>query len=61
MTVEIISWDQTRNPWIYSQTRICCQTRYRLRYNTGNQNPMISRYGWEVGVSGYLFSITDHL
>ena len=24
--------DRTRNPWICSQTRICCQTRYRLRY-----------------------------
>ena len=23
--------DRTRNPWISSQTRICCQTRYRLR------------------------------
>ena len=24
--------DRTRDPWICSQTRICCQTRYRLRY-----------------------------
>ena len=24
--------DRTRDPWIYSQTRICCQTCYRLRY-----------------------------
>ena len=24
--------DQTRDPWICSQTRICNQTRYRLRY-----------------------------
>ena len=24
--------DQTRDPWICSQTLICCQTRYRLRY-----------------------------
>ena len=43
MTVEIISWsnlhesigpgrDRTRDPWICSQTRICCQTCYRLRY-----------------------------
>ena len=23
--------DRTREPWICSQTRICCQTRYRLR------------------------------
>ena len=23
--------DRTRDPWICSQTRICCQTRYRLR------------------------------
>ena len=22
--------DRTRDPWIYSQTPICCQTRYRL-------------------------------
>ena len=26
--------DRTRDPWICSQTRICCQTRYRLRYTT---------------------------
>ena len=25
-------WDRTRDRWICSQTRICCQTRYRLRY-----------------------------
>ena len=24
--------DRIYNPWICSQTRICCQTRYRLRY-----------------------------
>ena len=24
--------DRTRDPWICSQTRICCQTPYRLRY-----------------------------
>ena len=24
--------DRTHDPWIYSQTRICSQTRYRLRY-----------------------------
>ena len=24
--------DRTRDPWFCSQTRICCQTRYRLRY-----------------------------
>ena len=24
--------DRTHDPWICSQTRICCQTRYRLRY-----------------------------
>ena len=24
--------DQTRDPWICSQTRICSQTHYRLRY-----------------------------
>ena len=26
--------DQTHDLWICSQTRICCQTRYRLRYAT---------------------------
>ena len=25
-------WDQTGNPWICSQTRICCQTRYRQHF-----------------------------
>ena len=24
--------DRTHEPWICGQTRICCQTRYRLRY-----------------------------
>ena len=24
--------DRTRDPWICSRTRICSQTRYRLRY-----------------------------
>ena len=24
--------DQTPDPWICSQTSICCQTHYRLRY-----------------------------
>ena len=24
--------DRTRDPWICSQTRICCQTLYRMRY-----------------------------
>ena len=24
--------DRTRDPWICDQTRICSQTRYRLRY-----------------------------
>ena len=27
-------WDQTRDPWIRRQTRICIQTRYHLRYAT---------------------------
>ena len=27
--------DRTRDPWICSQTRICCQTRYRLCYAPG--------------------------
>ena len=27
--------DWTRDPWICSQTRICCQTLYRLRYSAG--------------------------
>ena len=25
-------WDRTRHPWNCSQTRICSQTRYRMRY-----------------------------
>ena len=25
-------WDRTRDPWICSQTQICCQTHYRLCY-----------------------------
>ena len=24
--------DRTRDPWICNQTRICCQTRFQLRY-----------------------------
>ena len=39
------SRDRTRDPWIYSQTRICSQTRYRLRY--------AARYFWTyAGESG---------
>ena len=29
---ESMGHDQTRDPWICSQTHICCQTCYRLRY-----------------------------
>ena len=37
--------DRTRDPWICSQTRICCQTRYQLRYRARSprvavDNPM---------------------
>ena len=34
MTIESMGpgRDRTRDPWICSQTGICCQTRYRLRY-----------------------------
>ena len=31
--------DRTRDPWICSQTRICCQTRYRLRYLLERRQP----------------------
>ena len=30
--------DQTLDPWICSQTRICSRTRYRLRYAARLQN-----------------------
>ena len=49
--------DRTRDPWIRSQTRICCQTRYRLRYAArltinvilnGNEN-------WNTEVNVVLF------
>ena len=32
--------DRTRDPWICSQTRICCQTRYRLRYAARYPDPL---------------------
>ena len=32
--------DRTRDPWICSQTRICCQTRYRLRYAARSDEPV---------------------
>ena len=31
-------WDRTRDPWICSQTRICSQTLYRLRYAEIHKN-----------------------
>ena len=31
--------DRTRDPWICSQTRICNQTRYRLRYAARRADP----------------------
>ena len=39
--------DCTRGPWICSQTRICCQTLYRLRYTAQYQytvKPVLSGY-----------------
>ena len=30
--------DRTRDPWICSQTRICSQTHYRLRYAARSGN-----------------------
>ena len=27
-----LGWERTHNPWIFSQTRSCCQTRYQVRY-----------------------------
>ena len=33
--------DRTRDPWICSQTRICNQTRYRLRY-AARRNVIVS-------------------
>ena len=34
--------DRTHDPWICSQTRICCQTRYRLRYAARSEHGNIS-------------------
>ena len=42
--------DRTREPWICSQTRICCQTHYRLRYaarcRAHVSDSQFSGYGW---------------
>ena len=32
--------DRTRNPWICSQTSICSQTRYPLRYAARQSSPL---------------------
>ena len=44
--------DRTRDPWISSQTRICCQTRYRLRYAARSPMP-VERGG--VGLKSLIF------
>ena len=38
--------DRTRDPWICSQTRICGQTRYRLRYAA--RKKIVSEYDQEI-------------
>ena len=38
--------DRTRDPWICSQTRICSQTHYRLRY--------AARYGFCICIDSAL-------
>ena len=40
--------DRTRDPWICSQTRICCQTRYRLRYAARWTDKYDRGKAWEV-------------
>ena len=42
------SRDRTRDPWICSQTRICCQTHYRLCYVA-----RYTKYGGEMGGGGW--------
>ena len=34
--------DRTRDPWICRQTRICSQTRYRLRYAANGEEALPS-------------------
>ena len=36
--------DRTRDPWNCSQTRICSQTRYRLRYATRSHNMQQTKF-----------------
>ena len=64
--------DRTRDPWICSQTRICCQTRYRLRYATryiacacsfmehsiGLKRVKVRVCGHHVAVTYYGFALT---
>ena len=42
--------DRTRDPWICSQTHICSQTRYRLRY-AARYLVIVMRQSW--GGGGY--------
>ena len=56
--------DQTRNPWICSQTRICSQTHYRLSY-AARQILLVSYYtlSWKnakvkKGASSFLWNPT---
>ena len=61
--------DQTRGPCICSQTRICCQTRYRLRYaawcKTCVQRPLSKRpkIGFQdqiyLNAGRYVFSLSS--
>ena len=40
--------DRTRNPWICSLTRICCQTRYRLRYAARLESTVADALEWYI-------------
>ena len=44
--------DGTRDPWICSQIRICCQTRYRLRYAARSANNV--NHNWTTPTVGAL-------
>ena len=47
----VLGRDRTRDPWICSQTHICSQTRYRLRY--------AARF--EDSVDGYMFRVMKYI
>ena len=52
--------DQTRDPWICSQTRICCQTLYRLRYtaHSSQSTRPVRRVLWEELLEEVILHIT---